>query len=1265
MDKEAITLTLRLIKGDCDMKKKKHLKETVYEADKTVPDGATDKTVLDGAADKTALDNQTVLDGTVKNTAPFYTVKKGALLLDIYRVESDAIEGGMGKVWRVRHAGWGVNLAMKQPKAALFQSQHQKDNFIHECEAWIGLGLHPHIVSCYYVREINGIPTIFSEWMDGGSLKNAIESGRLYEESHSEQRKRILDIAIQFARGLHYAHECRDESGNPKGLIHQDVKPDNLLLTKDGEAKVADFGISKARAVLTMPEGGAQKIADGETMYSASGGYTPAYCSMEQMNGQQLTRRTDIYSWAVSVMEMYLGDRPWANGVIAGAACESYFPKARVAIPKAMKVLLKECLHKNEKKRPHDFSVVEKRLLTIYREETGSSYPRPVSKAAMDTADSLNNRALSFLDLGKPEEAERCWKKALGLDANHIDAVYNHALHLWRSGKSDDTEAIRLMETCCELTGSWKALTMLARMHVERSDYQSAQIKLYDALKKAGNEQKAVNEINDIIGMIKPGGYAVQYMVDGSSMGLIIDPQHSRMVLHRGQELVFVRISDGNECYAIHFDDLFIIGNSIAFIPGNGQLCCQMRRNSDDIEFYNRDSAQCSYKLTNIARQKYLLPSADGKYLFIIGFDGVIKKLDIKTGEEILTFEGPLGSVESASMSTDGRYLVVTHSSKSPNYGLFDECFPVWDAQTGKYLRTLEGHKLEWFTDKINSVVFLPDGKRVLSGGSDMVMKLWNVENGCCEHDFVGHKYSIEHISLSKNAAIAVSTDKTCVKLWDLKSKKCLCTLTEPEGKGSLYGARIVGNSIMISVYMDGGSKLITKSMPVFGRACSWLLSEVSAVNVRLALETEFREVYADFTRKMALKDIPGAFEAYKWASSISGFEGAPESWKMNAAIAPYCFNGGFVAAKAVTTMCQDNDMITGLRMTADGRYMLTWGDKLALWDYSGRELIRKFIGHVRPTLVFNAESQIYSADISPCGKYIASGGNDNTLRLWDPSTGENIRTSEQDNAVCCVRFIWGGRRLITANWDGLICIYDTISGSILGKIQADVSHGSFGLSYGEDLLALGTNRTSIDVISMERRTLLHSIDMGKTSRYSEQKTVCTDVSPDGRFVITADEQAAQGVRLWNLKDGSLMRRLDGHTGNPSDVCFSPDGRFALSSSFDKTVKLWEIESGKCLFQFKNKDIARGIAFTPDMQNILIADVEGIINVWSIFWEAIFPGWADWDEGAMIYLRRFAGDYPNWSDADFGILIACLRNRGYGWLKPDSVKAKLKKMAGR
>jgi serine/threonine protein kinase len=167
----------------------------------------------------------------------------GAVLFDTYRIDDVIKSGGMGIIYRARHLLWDVDLAIKRPRPELFEGESQKAMFAQECEAWIGLGLHLNICSCYYVREIDGVPSVFAEWMEAGSLRDWMASGRLYEGGDQLAAERILDIAIQTCRGLHYAHE--------RGLVHQDVKPENLLLKDDGTAKVSDYGVSRAIEAVT------------------------------------------------------------------------------------------------------------------------------------------------------------------------------------------------------------------------------------------------------------------------------------------------------------------------------------------------------------------------------------------------------------------------------------------------------------------------------------------------------------------------------------------------------------------------------------------------------------------------------------------------------------------------------------------------------------------------------------------------------------------------------------------------------------------------------------------------------------------------------------------------------------------------------------------------------------------------------------------------------------------------------------------------------
>jgi len=125
---------------------------------------------------------------------------------DLYEVREVIESGGMGVVHRVHHRGWNMDLAVKTPRPELVSSPQRMADFETEAETWVGLGLHPNIAACVYVRRIVGLPRVFAEWVDGGSLHDAIQLRRLYYGRAEEVLARILDVAIQFAWGLDYAH---------------------------------------------------------------------------------------------------------------------------------------------------------------------------------------------------------------------------------------------------------------------------------------------------------------------------------------------------------------------------------------------------------------------------------------------------------------------------------------------------------------------------------------------------------------------------------------------------------------------------------------------------------------------------------------------------------------------------------------------------------------------------------------------------------------------------------------------------------------------------------------------------------------------------------------------------------------------------------------------------------------------------------------------------------------------------------------------------
>src|SRR5208283_946497 len=143
-----------------------------------------------------APDDEIAYGDVEAQVAPEWQV--GDAIIDTYEVKQIHTGGGMGLVYRVYHRDWKEDLAVKSPRPGLFATQDQRENFVRECVTWIGLGLHPHIVTCYYVRLLGGIPRVFAEYVAGGTLQEWIRDRKLYHGGHEQALERMLDVAIQF-----------------------------------------------------------------------------------------------------------------------------------------------------------------------------------------------------------------------------------------------------------------------------------------------------------------------------------------------------------------------------------------------------------------------------------------------------------------------------------------------------------------------------------------------------------------------------------------------------------------------------------------------------------------------------------------------------------------------------------------------------------------------------------------------------------------------------------------------------------------------------------------------------------------------------------------------------------------------------------------------------------------------------------------------------------------------------------------------------------
>jgi len=355
----------------------------------------------------------------------------GDVVLNKYEVMEVFEGGGMGLVYRVYHRDWATDMAVKSPRSHLFQTAEQIANFEREAETWVNLGLHPHIVSCYYVRRLGHIPRIYAEFVEGGSLSDWIRSGRLYVGDPKIIQARVLDIAIQIAWGLHFAHE--------KGLVHQDVKPANILMMPDGTAKVSDFGLASARR--SVSEDTTTERKQGQSiLVQGSGFLTPEYASPEQFGGKPLSRASDVWSWAVLVLEMVKRECDWSDGRAAPFVLKEF--DGDQSLTDGLACILQQCFVVPVNQRSSSLLSHVSALIALYENLTKKPYPRSYQNEAQASSNALNNKGASLLDLGRTELGMDCLKNSLNANARNVHAYFNLLVMSWRLGECTDDDVI-------------------------------------------------------------------------------------------------------------------------------------------------------------------------------------------------------------------------------------------------------------------------------------------------------------------------------------------------------------------------------------------------------------------------------------------------------------------------------------------------------------------------------------------------------------------------------------------------------------------------------------------------------------------------------------------------------------------------------------------------------------------------------------------------------------------------------------------------------
>lgn len=288
-------------------------------------------------------------------------------LLGPYKIVEMIGEGGMGAVYRAQDTRLGRDVAVKVLTAVTLEDRERLTRFEQEART-TGMLNHPNLLTVYDVGNHDGTPYLVSELLQGETLRDRLQRGPL-------PPRKAVDAALQFALGLAAAHE--------KSIVHRDLKPENIFLTRDGRVKILDFGIAKLTA-RAGTDGPTFKMAATEPGMVLG---TVGYMAPEQVRGEIVDGRADIFAFGAILYEMLTGSRAFKRDSAIetlGAILKEEPPELTEImphLPASLDRLVRRCLEKDRELRfqtARDLAFNLETLSTMSIQGTLSATPNPL-----------------------------------------------------------------------------------------------------------------------------------------------------------------------------------------------------------------------------------------------------------------------------------------------------------------------------------------------------------------------------------------------------------------------------------------------------------------------------------------------------------------------------------------------------------------------------------------------------------------------------------------------------------------------------------------------------------------------------------------------------------------------------------------------------------------------------------------------------------------------------------------------------------------------
>lgn len=1110
---------------------------------------------------------ESITAGTVPPTGPSATGADPHLGLPSipgYDLLGELGRGGMGVVYKAHQKALKRLVALKMILAGVHANPQAFARFQAEAEALARLR-HAHIVQIHEIGAYEGQPFFSLEFLEGGNLK-----GKLAGNPLPPRESAILLEKLAWA--VHAAHA--------QGIVHRDLKPANVLLTREGEPKITDFGLAKQLDL---------NFDLGQTRIGAIMG-TPNYMAPEQALGEtdKIGPGADIYSLGVMLYEFLTGGTPFKGATptdtLMQLVSDEPVPPSRL-----------------QPKIPLDLETI---CLKCLRKDAGQRYA---------TAAALAEEVRRYLD-GMPIQARpasawertRKWARRRPALASLVAVLFLGALTLLGGGLYFTSEIAGERNKAVAERNEADLQRDLAK---EREE--DARLQFVRAEKERGRAEQHEKEVQKQLERVRHAlfsgqlaqvstlwktdpGLGLNLLLDGQScppqlrdfswhyyhrlclgergvfpanvfknkrIRIAFSPDGKLMAAGLGTGYGLVRVWDVNDHKLLHECKGHQGGAGPVVFARDGKTLFSGGLSDKTIRQWDvATGKEIKILATMAVPVRGLALHPEGKWLAACGHldnlknaKGEIVLWNVESGEKKPFLEGYAAGVSSMVFSPDGALLAAATT--------LNERYKIWQTATGKHADMLGIGSIYEFHDDSQAVAFSHDGKFLAIGGGANEISLFNVaENKWVSPTFVGHQLGVSFVQFSRDDKQLLSGAKDgTVRLWDVASRREVLTLRDcqpspvafaPDGQGILCRR---------------GSEILHLALP--GRPEYRTLAHELGGSVDLAFSPDGKHLastgpvgtgllwnpHTGASQSMA-KDVKGAIHRVAFAADSQSIFLAAQVSRENKKVFSSIVRWDLKTQQSTTLLGYDPTNITVLAASPRHPWLIAGNmdGVLSWWDLNTRKELDPFTHDQKP---------VRALAFHPTEKMLAGHVGD-AFVLWNMAQAPpKVMRTQKAGKEFVFAFSPDGQTLALKN-GRFMDVVDTTTGELkhtIGPANADILAAAF--CPDRTTLALGLYDRTVQLWNVpfqQARAILpgHLREVTKLA-FSPDGTMLATGGIESRSLLASNSAE---IKLWS---GAALQRPIGHGQPPPNSGFSADATKFSSRGKDNSNIIWDCATGK------------------------------------------------------------------------------------------------------